>query len=359
MDLGFASENVVQTRLDLQSSGYKPGQFPDFNRRLLERLNSVPDIRSASMAQNGFRTGTSTSCCIAVEGYEHRSKQDREVQTMGVTPGYFQTMGLPLSAGRDFVPQETVTKPDNYFPEVAIINETMARYYFGEANPLGRRFGWGDPAQKIDFNIEIIGVARDANYGNLRRKPRPLIYYPSHRGTLLVVRAATSGAALPATLRREIHALDKNLEISEIKSISQSLDIALVQERLLAKLSGFFSLLALLLACIGLYATISYDVARRRQEIGIRMALGAQGSDVLSLVLRETLLLVAIGLVVGLAAAAATTRLIESSLFGLTPTDPLTIGLATALLLAVATLAGWLPARRAAQVDPLVVLRNE
>jgi predicted permease len=357
LDLGFAAEQVVQTRID--SRGYKPEQLPDLNRRLLERLNSAPDIRSASLASQGFRTGTSESCCISVEGYDHPANDDRQVQTMGVTPGYFQTMGLPLVRGRDFAPQEIEADPGRYSSKVAIINEAMARRYYGETNPLGRRFGWGNPSQVIEHNIEIIGVARDANYGSLRVKPEPLIYSPSQSGTLLVVRGVGSGASLPATIRREIQAVDNSLETFSISTIPQLMDGVLAQERLLAKLTGFFSLLALLLASIGLYATISYDVNRRAHEIGIRMALGAHGGDVMRLVLRETLLLVAIGLVIGLAAAAATTRMMESLLFGLTATDPLTIALATILLLAVTLLAGWLPARRAARVDPMVVLRHE
>jgi predicted permease len=357
MDLGFAVENVVQAHINPQ--GYKPEQLADLNRRMLERLNSAPGIRSASIAGSGFRTGSSTTCCIAVEGYAHRPDEDRQVQTLGVTPGYFRTMGLPLLRGRDFTPQEIEAGPGSGSRRVAIINEAMARRYFGEANPLGRRFGWGNLSQQINYDHEIVGVARDANYGDLREKARPLIYRPNQNGTLLVVRGMGSGVSLPATIRREIEAVDKSLEILAVGSLSQALDEALVQERLLAKLAGFFSLLALLLACIGLYAMMSYDVTRRTQEIGIRIALGAQAGDVLRLVLRETMLLVAIGLMIGLAAAAATTRFIESLLFGLTATDPLTIALATLLLLAVAAASGWLPARRAARVDPLVALRDE
>jgi predicted permease len=357
LDLGFAAESVIQARINPQASGYKQEQLPDLYRRLLERLNSAPGVSSVSMAGSGFRTGTSRTCCISVEGYAHRPNEDREIQINRVTPGYFQTMGLPLPLGRDFTPQEASIKPFE-FPKVAIINETMARYYFGETNPLGKRFGWGDPP-RLKFDIEIIGVVKDANYGSLRDKAPRLIYFPQQGETLLIARAAGPVAPLAAVIRREIEAVDKALEISSVRTVPQLRDQALVQERLLAELSSFFGLLALLLACIGLYGVMSYDVARRTHEIGVRMALGAQRMDVVRLVMRETMSLVVIGLVAGLGAALATTRLIESLLYGLSPNDILTIGLASLLLLIVAALAGYLPARRAAQVDPMVALRRE
>ena len=358
LDLGFAAESVIQARINPLESGYKQEQLPDLYRRLLDRLNSAPGVRSASMAGSGFRMGGSTSCCIGVEGYAHRPGEDREVRTNNVTPGYFQTMGLPLLLGRDFIPQEAGGKPGE-FPKVAIINETFARYYFGEASPLGRRFGWGDPSKPINTDIEIIGVARDAVYGKLREKARPLIYFPGHGGAVLVARAAADPALSLTMIRQEIQAIDKSLEIFSVRTIPQLRDQELVQERLLAQLSSFFGLLALLLACVGLYGVMSYDVARRTHEIGIRMALGAQRRDVVSLVLRETMLLVGAGVVIGLSAALWATRLIASLLYGLTPNDPMTISLASLLLLTVAALAGYFPARRASRVDPMVALRHD
>jgi predicted permease len=355
LDLGFASESILQFWIDPQASGYKQEQLSDLYRRLLERLNSAPGIQSVSMASHGFRTGDSSSCCISVEGYTNRLDEDRNIHTNRVTPGFFRTMGLPLLLGRDFTAQEA---SGELFPNIAIINETMARYYFGEANPLGKRFGFGNPPQ-VKLYIEIIGVVRDANYGNLREKPPRLIYFPAHGGDVLVARAAGPVVALSATIRREIQTVDRSLEASDANAIPKLRDQALVQERLLAQLSSFFGLLALLLACVGLYGVMSYDVARRTNEIGIRMALGAQRVHVVSLVMRETMWLIVIGLIVGLVAALATTRFIASLLYGLTPNDPPTIGLAGLLLLIVAALAGYLPARRAARVDPMVALRHD
>jgi ABC-type antimicrobial peptide transport system permease subunit len=202
-------------------------------------------------------------------------------------------------------------------------------------------------------------VVKDANYGRLRDKIPSLIYFPVLGESLLVMRAASDPTTLLAAVRREIKAVDSTLEISTIRTVPQLFDQAVAQERLLAKLSSFFGLLALLLASIGLYGVMSYDVTRRTHEIGIRMALGAQRLHVLRMVLRETLWLVSIGLAIGLGVSLATTRFIASLLFGLTEKDPFTLATAAMLLLAVAVFAGCLPARRATRVDPMIALRHE
>jgi predicted permease len=356
LDLGFAGERIIQARVYPEASGYEAKELPALHQRLLEKLNSTPGVHSVSLASSGFRTGTSRTCCIAVEGYTPELNEDREVQTLRVTPGYFATMGLPLVMGRDFTASEVSTKPQE-FPKVAIINETMAKHYFGDVSPLGRRFGWGD--QQVKYDYEIVGVAKNANYGNLRVKARSLIYFPGGGDSLLVIRAATDSTALLATVRQAIQQVDKDLEILSIRTVPQLIDQALVQERLLAKLSSFFSLLALLLACVGLYGVMAYDVARRTREIGIRMALGAQRRNVVGLIMHQTMLLVFVGVVIGLGAALISTRWLTSLLFGLTPNDPLTIALSSLLLLMVAGLAGFFPARKAAQVNPIIALRHE
>jgi len=211
----------------------------------------------------------------------------------------------------------------------------------------------------VKYEIEIVGVAKDANYGNLRSKTKSLIYFPDAGGPVLLVSAAGDPETLVATVRQQIQAVDKRLEISYIRTIPQLVEQALVQERLLAKLLSCFSLLALLLASVGLYGVMSYDVARRTQEIGIRMALGARSLHVLRMVLGEMMWLVALGLVIGLVAALVSTNLVGSLLFGLNGNDPLTLLLVSLLLLVVAVVAGWLPARRASKVDPMVALRHE
>jgi predicted permease len=348
-DVGFAAEHIIHGWINPRTSGYKPEQIPDLNQRLIERLNLVPGVISATMEGNWF-PGEAGACCISIAGYQRSPDESRQIEAKHVRHGYFQTLGLPLLLGRDFTPQEIKSEPEK-FARVAIINETMAQQYFGAANPLGKRFGWGNSNQ-----FEIVGIAKDAIYSNPRDKIRPLIYFPSQLGIGFVVRTAGPAAPLVATIRREIQAehLTHNIRAATIW-----MDGVLFSDRLLAKLATFFALLALLLACIGLYGVMSYDVARRTHEIGIRMALGAQRRDVVSLVLRETMLLVVIGVIIGLSAALATTRLISSLLYGLTPNDPLNIALAGLLLLAVAALAGYFPARRAARVDPLVALRHD
>ncbi len=365
---GFAAEQVIQGSINLQESGYKREQAPDLYQRIVERLNSTPGVQSATIGGWWWLVRKSEACCIAIEGYIHRPDEDRYVQTKRVGPGYFQTLGLPL-LGREFTPQELNSGPERD-AKVAIINETMARQYFGAGNPLGKRFGWGDPQfgtaspwawrfeQGNPLQFEIIGVAKDAVYDNPRHKIPPLIYFPSQDRFGFMARATGPGSSLEATIRREIQIVDKNI-VADIQTVSQMLDEYLFTEKLLVKFLGFFSLLALLLACVGLYGVMSYDVARRTHEIGVRMALGAQRRDVVGIVMRETMLLVVIGVVIGLGAAMGATRLIASLLYGLTPNDPLTIALAGLSLLAVAALAAYLPARRASRVDPMVALRHD
>ena len=358
VDLGFAADELIQVRIDPQGSGYKVEQLPQLYSSLLERIGSAPGVQSVSMAGTGFRSGMSRTCCLAVEGREPRPQEDAQVQTINATPGYFQTMGLSLLAGRDFTWQELPAKRGE-FAKVAVINKTLAQTYFGDTSPLGHRFGWGVPSKEsVKYDIEIVGVVNDANYGNLRDKIKPLIYFPTEGGTLLVVRGR-GPVASPAAVRREIQSVDPHLEIVSVRSLPQLLDSALTQERLLAKLSSFFGVVALLLACIGLYAMISYDVGRRTHEFGIRMALGAQRTDVLRLVMKYAVVLVLVGIAIGLAGAFAFNRTMTSLLFGVTPTDGFTLAVVSVGLMAVAVIASCLPARRATKVDPLEVLRYE
>jgi predicted permease len=358
-NMGFDADKVLQVRIDAQSAGYKDEQLGDLYTRLVKSIESVPGVVSASTSDSGFRTGSSRTCCVAIEGFTFSANEDRQIRTGSVAPGYFKTVGLPMLLGREFQPQDLSTqKKPGSFGKVAIINEAMARRYFGDANPVGKRFGWGDPPD-VKYDIEIIGVAVNAVYGNLREETSSLIYFPGNRGQLLVVRAAGAPEAVITSIRNEIRAVDKNLIISGIKTVPQLIDQSLILEALLAKLSSFFGVLALLLASIGLYGVMAYAVVRRTKEIGIRMALGAQPASVRWMVLRETLRLVIVGVVIGIPAALATTRFISSLLYGLTPTDPISVSMAVVVLVVSAILAGFLPARTASRVDPLVALKYE
>ena len=353
VDLGFAAEEIVQARVNAQQTGYSPEQVPELHRRLVDRLSTAPGIRSASLATSGFGTGTSRTCCIAIPGHIPAPGENREIQTIGVTPDYFQTMGVALLRGRAFTPQELATGNS----KVAIINETMARRHFGGDAPLGSRFGWGNPPGAT-FDTEVVGIARDVFYGDLRVGARPLIYFPAADGRYLIVRAALPVASVAALIRREVQAVDRNL-VADVRTVPQLLDQALVLERLLARLSGFFGLLAMLLAAIGIYGLMGYAVARRTKEIGIRVALGAQRSRILQQVFTETLALAVIGIVLGACAVLPMTRLVASNLFGVPPGDPLALVAAMLSLLVIAILAGSLPARRASRVEPIIALRQE
>ncbi|HYV03184.1 MAG TPA: FtsX-like permease family protein, partial [Blastocatellia bacterium] len=242
-------------------------------------------------------------------------------------------------------------------------NQAMARKHFPGDDPIGKRFGLGGLEHSRD--VEIVGVVSDAKYTSLRMETPPTIYFPFRQQASALgqmnfeVRTAGDPTALVSSIRDAVSEVDKNLPLFDVKTQQQQADQSLTQERLFATLSGFFGLLALLLGCIGLYGVMSYAVARRTNEIGIRMALGATAPRVTRMVMRETMVLVTAGVAIGLGAALAATRLIESMLFGLAPNDPLTISLAALLMIAVAALAGYLPARKAAKVDPMIALRYE
>jgi predicted permease len=252
-------------------------------------------------------------------------------------------------------------RDDERAPKVAVINQTMARKFFGEDNPIGRRFGFGGPEDA--GKIEVVGVVRDAKYTSLRGETPPTAYTPYLQeapGQMnFAVRAAADVRGLVPAIRDAVRDVDSNLPMFDIKTQRQRSDESVTQERLFATLASFFGVVALLLACIGLYGVMSYAVARRTNEIGIRMALGATAPGVTLMVMRETMLVVGIGVVIGLGAAVATTRLVATMLFGLAPNDSLTISVAVLLMIAVAALAGYIPARRASKVDPMIALRYE
>jgi predicted permease len=354
-DLGFAADALVEVRIAPQASGYKADQFPDLSLRLVDRLESAPGVESAAFTHAGFGSGISTTCCVAVAGYTHAPGEDRQIRTLGVGPGYFQTMRLPLLRGRDFTAQDGQADPNKI--SVAVVNEAFVRRYVEERDPLGARLGWGNPPN-VKYAIEIVGVVRDAVYEDLREEIKPLIYYPFSWGDTFIVRAAGPPDAVMATLRREVQAVDGTLEYS-MRTVADALDRAVVREKLLSRLSTFFGVLATVLAGVGLYGLMAYAVVRRTREIGIRMALGAARGVLLRAELRSAIRLVAVGIAMGVPIALAVGRLIRSQLFGISGADPITFAVATAVLALVAGVAAYLPARRASRVDPMIALRWE
>jgi len=263
-----------------------------------------------------------------------------------------------LLAGRDFDSHDTLQSP-----QVAIINQTMAKKFFAGQNPIGKRYREED-GDKLSAPIEIVGVVKDAKYRELRDEVPPTAYLAASQGPFFrlplafEVRTAGAPASLIPGVKSAIAEVNHDVSL-QFTTLSTQIDESLTRERLLATLSGFFGALALLLATIGLYGVMSYNVARRRNEIGIRMALGAEQRRVLTMVLREVAILIAAGLIIGIAAALTTTRLIESFLYGIKSTDPLTLCLAAGVLALVAAIAGYLPARRASRLDPMTALREE
>jgi hypothetical protein len=275
---------------------------------------------------------------------------------IGVGPGYFATVGQQLRLGRDFAAGDVTLDPSSF--AAAIVNETFVRRFLDGSHPVGQHFGWGDPP-KARYTIAIVGVVNDAIYDEVRGVSQPLIYFPSETGRLYVVRTAGAPADLGGSLRREVQAVDPKLIVTAVAPVSQDVDRALVRERLLARLSGFFGVLAAALTAVGLYGLMAYAVANRTREVGIRMALGASRRHVLRAEIGSALKLTAIGVAVGIPAALASGRIIATQLFGVSPGDPATLTAVAASLTLVAALAAFGPARRASRVDPVVALRSD
>jgi len=355
VEVGFNSENLVIFGIDPRPNNYKGGQVAQLYRRMLERIEAIPGVSSATLSLYPLLTGSRDDSPISVQGQTPPPGEDRRVLVNEVAANFLDTVGIPILRGRSLSARD-----EGHAPKVAVVNQALARRYFGDKDPVGQRFGLGGP--ETGGQIEIVGVARDAKYFTIRGEMPPTVYIPffqeSIGGANFAVRTTVEPAAMVALIRQAVREIDNSLPL-DVRTLRQQVVGGWAQERLFAGLSGFFGLFALLLASIGLYGVMSYGVARRTKEIGVRMALGAQGRDVVRLVMRETLLLVALGISIGMASALAATRLIANLLFGLTPTDPLTMALATLLMVFVAALAGFLPARRAAHTDPMEALRYE
>jgi len=353
LDLGFHADNVLLVGLFPGRDGYRGPAESTLASRVLERTSSIPGVRSASVSFIGaLGDGGSQICCLQIDGYTPANREDQRVHSDWVGPDFFRTLAIPLMAGREFSAADTPAAP-----KVAVINESMARHYFADRPAVGRQFRWGDN------RMEIVGVVKDSKSQELREGAQRTVYFPllqrHAQVTALEIRTAGSPLAFAGAVRQAIREVDPKLHIGEITSMEARIDRKLATEHLLAELSGFFSGLTLLLVSIGIYGTLAYSVARRTNEIGIRMALGAQAGTVLRMVLGDILLLLAAGVVLGVGGVLACGRMIASMLFGLTATDALTIALAGLVLILVSLAAGYIPARRASRVDPLTALRFE
>ena len=353
-DLGLARESLLL--MDVRPAAITPQARQQFWMELTRRVSGLPGVRSMALAGDAVfgNGGWSQTVWIDRPG---EPAQDAKVSDNLVSPGFFATAGIPILTGREFGERDRENAP-----LVALVNQTFARRFFGNENPIGKRFG--DRGQASSGRYEIVGVVGDAKYGSVREQTRPMVYHPlwqePPRASFVVhVRTVSEPTALAPSLRREILAIDGEALISEVRTLPQVIRRQLRQDRMFATLASFFALLALALGAIGIYGIVAYRVAQRTAEIGVRMALGAQRGDVLWLIMRETLVLLAAGAAIGVPAALAAARLVKSLLFGLNPWDPPTIAGATAVLFAAGALAGFLPARRAASIEPTLALRSE
>ena len=358
-DLGFNPDNLATMRIQLPGSKYREAaQVDAFYRQLLERIESVPGVQSVGAISALFLDDTPNSTNFSIEGRPVPTGADAiEVPFDSVSPGYFRTMGIQLQAGREFDQREV-----SGAPPVVIINETFARRFFPDEDPLGKRFVYGGPGPDNPW-ITIVGVVGDMRRTGFDRPVRPETFLPHSQapsGVLTVVaRTASNPENLSGTLRSEVWAVDKDQSVFDLKTMDQTLSEMSSQRRFNMLLLGVFAALALTLAAVGIYGVMSYSVAQRTHEIGIRMALGARGTDVLGMVVKRGMVLVAAGIGVGLIGAIGLTRLMSSLLYGISATDPLTFVVIPFVLAAVALGACFVPARRATRVDPMIALRYE
>jgi putative ABC transport system permease protein len=353
---GFQQEGVLTANVGFQRLNLPSDRYSAFKDELLDHMRAIPGVESAAFTDTIPLVGWG-AIDVWIDGADASQAKPTNVSRVG--PDYFKTMKIPLLAGRDFDARDRVG-----VPAVAIVNETFARKVFNGANPVGHRFWVEATPTDPETPYEIVGLVRDTKYEDLREEFSPIVYYAVAQnegagpGAQIMMRTRLPEREIVAAVNRILNEINPVITVrfQEFKPI---IEASILRERLMATLSNFFGLLALLLACIGLYGILSYGVASRTNEIGIRMALGAQRRDVFWLVLREALLLVSAGVVLGMPVIFGVTRLAASLLFGLTPTDPISLIFAVLLMLAVAMLAGYLPSRRATRVDPLVALRYE
>lgn len=359
-DLGFDRTNLMLLGIDPRLAGYKPAELATLYTQVLDRLGSIPQVQSVSMATYAPLSGTGRSSSIQVTGYTPQPGEDLVVEDILTGPKYAETLGVPLLRGREIEIRDTAAAP-----RIAVVNSAFAEHYFKDQNPIGRTFTFDDDTD-AGAALEIVGVVGDIKSADTRDKPEPAVYRPilqiqeqAAYSVTIHVRTQADPTPLTGQVRQMINQIDDKLPIFGVTTMSDQLNENLNQDRLIAQLVSFFGALALVLACIGLYGVMAHGVARRTNEIGIRMALGARGGSIAWMILRETLYLVLAGLVIGVPAALIGARLISAQLFGMSPTDPITLIGAAMVLALVALLAGYLPARRASRVNPLNALRYE
>jgi predicted permease len=351
--LGF-EDQVLWVSMNPSLGGYTPEELPALYSRIIERIEAIPGVRSATVAMCGMMNGCrSNADGFSITGYQSQPGEQILLQENRVGPKYFSTLGMTITAGRDIEARDTSSNV-----RFAVVNEAMARKYFKGRDPIGQRFGYDKPDE-----IEIIGVVGDAHFNTVREAVVPMAFYPltalpGYVGTIHV-RATGDAAQIGQAVRSSLRELEPRLPVDRVTTIATLAASTLRQERLIARLTTVVGLLALSLASLGLYGLMAYAVKQRTAELGLRFALGAPRARVLWMVFRESLMLVAIGLAIGVPLVLAASRLVAPMLFGVSPNDPSVMVISMAVLLAVGAWSGYLPAWRASRVDPLVALRDE
>lgn len=351
VDLGFQPAHVIALSVDPAMNGYSPAETDRIFDEILGRLRALPQIKAASLATVSPLEGGMIALDVEVPGHMNK-KSDIQADFNMVSPGYFATLGQPLLLGRDFSDHD-VRKA----PQVAIVNQRFLSQYMPVQNPIGRHF------KAAGGDVEIVGVVRNARYQSVRETFMPLAYLPAKQtqssGYTLLVQTSANPRAAIAAIEHTIRAIDSKLPIYDVRTLQAQIDQGISSERVLSFLSALFSGLATLLCGIGLYGIVAYAVSRRTREIGVRFAVGAQKSDVAKLFLRESVIVIAAGILIGMPIALVSTRVLKSLLYGLQPTDLPTLAFTIAILVAAGLLATLLPVRRAARIEPLEALRYQ
>ena len=354
VDVGFETENLLLVPINPGLNRYEQPRIVSLFTQLFDQFPQVPGVRGVTASNPALLSGSINSTQIWIQGKAKPNDRNR-MNRLVVVPNFFETLGIKLKAGRTFNERDSQTAP-----KVVMINDSAAHKYFPGENPIGQHFG---QSYETTGDMEVVGIVSDAKYNSLRDAAPPTMYVPflQQRAGLMTFQLRTAGDATKtvSAVREAVRRVDPTLPILSVTTQTEQIERRFAQERVFAQAYALFGTLAVVIAAVGLFGLMSYSVARRTNEIGIRMALGAKREDVISMILRESMILVVGGVVIGTAAALGAGRFVASLLFNLAPTDPATIAASALLMIAVSVLAGYLPARTASRVDPMVALRDE
>jgi predicted permease len=354
-ETGVSIDNLITFQVSPALSGYDETRTGAFYEQLLERLRSAPGITAASTAAVPILSGNEWDSSMSVEGYKFADGEDMQAFMNALSPGYFETMHIPMLEGRDFTRLDAQEDA-----RVAIVNRKFAEHFFPKQSAIGKRLGFGGGPQ-TKLTIEIVGVVADSLYEGPREGVHRQVFIPrwGKGSTAFYVRAQTGSSSAYNIIRNEVRQLDASMPVYELKTLEAQLDETLLNDRLIALLSAGFGLLATILASVGLYGVMAFVVARRRKELGLRLALGAEPGNVLWIVMKEVVVLLALGLAIGVPAAIGLGRFVSTQLYGIQPNDPWIAASTVALIAVVSAAAGLIPAHRASRIDPILALRYE